>query len=290
MTASTIDSHITRIERAVALMADRLQQEETPSLEELAQAAAMSKYHFHRVYRLLSGETCGETLQRLKLARGAAALKRPGASVTDAALLAGYSSSQAFAKALKDAVALPASDLRADPERLAAAIADLSAPIQAGAPPALRLEIASFDPFEIVTLKTEGAYPMLHANYGYLFETAGGPENVRAILGQPLGDFATDGAEAHVFACSLWLSARPGALPADITASQMQGGLFLLVRHDGSYDTLLDTVDALYGAALSLPGVELADCPPVFHYLDDPEETPEDRLRTDVYLPVILPA
>ena len=290
MTASTVESHITRIERAIALMADRLQQEETPSLEELARAAAMSKYHFHRVYRLLSGETCGETLQRLKLARGAAALKRPDASVTDAALLAGYSSSQAFAKALKEAVALPASDLRADPERLATAIAGLSAPGPAGALPALRLEIASFDPFEIVTVKTEGAYPMLNKTYHYLFEIAGGPENVRAILGQPLGDFASDGAEAHVFVSSLWLRTRPSALPPGVSASQIDGGLSLLVRHNGSYDVLLDTVDTLYGAALSLPGVELADSPPVFHYIDDPEQTPEDQLRTDVYLPIVLSA
>lgn len=286
MTAQTIESHIARIERAVELMAARLQQEETPSLEELAQAAAMSKYHFHRVYRLLSGETCGETLQRLKLARGAAALKRPGARVTDAALLAGYSSSQAFAKALKEAVALPASDLRADPERLATAIAGLSAPRAGGGPAAMRLEIASFDPFEIITIQTHGAYPELNETYWHLFEAAGGPENVRAILGLPMDDFASGPADGHVFTCGLRLNGEPGQ---DIARQTLAGGLFLLLRHEGSYDTLLESVDRMYAAALGLPGVELADGPPVFHYLDDPEETAEDALRTDIYLPITYP-
>lgn len=288
MTATTIEHHIARIERAAAVMAQCLQQDQTPTLEQLADAAAMSKYHFHRVYRLLAGETCGETLQRLKLARGTAALKRPGATITEAAHLAGYSSSQAFAKAMRDALALPASQLRADPERLATVIADLSAPGRAEEPTApLRLEIASFDPFEVIAVQTRGIYPALHEIYGFLFEAAGGPENVRAILGWPMGDLATDGRAEHVFGTGLWLNELPDAAPEGTDCRSMSGGLFLLMRHTGGYDTLLDSADQLYSAALHLPGLELADAPPLFHYLDDPEETAEDALRTDIYLPVI---
>ena len=288
MTATTIEHHIARIERAAAVMAQCLQQDETPTLEQLADAAAMSKYHFHRVYRLLAGETCGETLQRLKLARGAAALKRPGATITEAAHLAGYASSQAFAKAMRDALALPASQLRADPERLATVIADLSAPGRAEEPTALRLQIASFDPFEVIAVQTRGIYPALHETYGFLFEAAGGPENVRAILGWPMGDLATDGRAEHVFRTGLRLGELPGAAPPGSDCLSIPGGLFLLMRHTGSYDTLLDSADQLYSAALHLPGLELANAPPLFHYLDDPEETAEDALRTDIYLPVTL--
>lgn len=287
MTATTIESHIGRIERAIALMAERLNQDETPSLDDMASAAAMSKYHFHRVYRLLAGETCGETLQRLKLARGAAALKQPDISITDAALFAGYSSSQAFAKALRETLALPASRLRADPERLAAAIADLSVPRpgnETAAP--LRLEIASFDPFEIVAIQTRGLYPDLYETYGFLFKAAGGPANVRAILGWPMGDLVTDGVEAHVFWSGLQLTQRPAKAPKGTQFSSVAGGLFLLSRHTGSYASLLDSLDLVYRTALNLPGLELADTPPLFHYLDDPEEAAELALRTDIYLPV----
>ena len=46
MTRTTLDNHVARIERAVALMAERLREDETPTLDELAGAAAMSKFHF----------------------------------------------------------------------------------------------------------------------------------------------------------------------------------------------------------------------------------------------------
>lgn len=289
MTRTTLDNHVARIERAVALMAERLREDETPTLDELAGAAAMSKFHFHRVFRLLTGETCADAIQRLKLATGAHALARPGARITDAALLAGYSSSQAFAKALKDAVAVPASDLRADPERLAAAVATLSAPKTSGPSPVLRLEIASLDPLDVFAVTTHGRYPELNETYAALFLAAGGPENVRAILGVPMGDLASDADGAHVFVCGLVL-AGPAADPAPgMHAVQTGGGLHLLCRHAGSFAGLLDTVDALYVAALGVPGLAFADAPPVFHYLDDPEETPEADLRTDIYLPVVLP-
>jgi AraC family transcriptional regulator len=288
MTTTTYDRHASRISRAVALMAERLREEKTPTLDELADAAAMSKFHFHRVFRLLTGETCAEAVQRLRLAAAAQALAQPGTRVTEAAMRAGYSSGQAFAKALKDAVAVPASSLRADPERLAAVIATLSEPCRPGRQPMIRLEIASLDPLDVFVVTTQGRYPELNDTFSGLFMAAGGPENVRAILGWPLGDRTNDAEGAHLFVCGLVLKA-PAADPApDMRTEQAGGGLHLLCRHSGSFDGLLETVDALYAAALGVPGLEFRNAPPLFHYLDDPDETPEADMRTDIYLPVLL--
>jgi AraC family transcriptional regulator len=38
-------------------------------LDSLAGVAALSPHHFHRIFRLMTGETAAETVQRLKLAR-----------------------------------------------------------------------------------------------------------------------------------------------------------------------------------------------------------------------------
>jgi methylphosphotriester-DNA--protein-cysteine methyltransferase len=95
MTRTTLDGHVDRISSVVALMAERPHEDKTPKLDELAAAAAMSKFHFHRVFRLLTDETCAGAAQ-------------PDTRITEAAMLAGHSSSQAFAKAVKDALAVPA--------------------------------------------------------------------------------------------------------------------------------------------------------------------------------------
>lgn len=121
MTRTTLDGHVDRISRAEALVAGRLHEDKTLTLDEPAAAAAISKFHFHRVFRLLTGETCAGRALRLQLAAAAQALAQPDTRITEAALPTGHLSSQAFAKALKDELTVPAQALRADPERLAGA-------------------------------------------------------------------------------------------------------------------------------------------------------------------------
>ncbi|MFH1138803.1 MAG: AraC family transcriptional regulator [Pseudomonadota bacterium] len=75
---------------------------ENPSLDEIAEAAMFSKFHFHRIFHMLVGETVAGFTRRLKLERAANLLiyNRP-LGVTDIAMDCGFSSSQNFAKAFR---------------------------------------------------------------------------------------------------------------------------------------------------------------------------------------------
>jgi AraC family transcriptional regulator len=76
--------------------------EENPSLEEVARAASFSKYHFHRIFKNLTGESVGEFARRLRLEKAACMLRfSPRASVTEVAHRYGFSSSQNFARAFR---------------------------------------------------------------------------------------------------------------------------------------------------------------------------------------------
>ncbi|MEM9384493.1 MAG: AraC family transcriptional regulator [Pseudomonadota bacterium] len=286
--ATTHDT-IQRIERAAQYMADVLAEERTPSLDEVAQHVGLSKFHFHRLYTLVTGETCQDTLTRLRLARAARALENPKTSVTDAAFEAGYGSSQSFAKAFRRHVSESASTLRADPQRLAQTVQTLTAPpakAQGEEDPALRIELASFEPFSILAIRTEGRYPKLNATYIALFEAVGDPALVEAIVGRPWQDITASEGTALPFDCGLKVLQVPNDLPSNIARQNVGGGRFLLTRNIGTYAGLPDAVDHLYRFALADPDVRIADQPLLFHYLDDPEETPEEALRTDLYLPL----
>lgn len=284
--ATTHDT-IHRIERAAQYMADVLAEERTPSLDEVARHVGLSKFHFHRLYTLVTGETCQDTLTRLRLAKAARALENPKTSVTDAAFEAGYGSSQSFAKAFRRHVSESASALRADPQRLADAVQALTTPTtKHGDAPPLRIELASFEPFSILAIRTEGAYPKLNATYYALFEAVGDPTLVEAIVGRPWQDITASEGIALPFDCGLKVLQAPGELPPRIHREDVDGGRFLLTRHTGAYAGLPNAIDRLYRFALGDPDVRIADQPLLFHYVDDPEETPETALRTDVYLPL----
>ncbi len=59
-------------------------------LDELARTAAMSPFHFHRVFRGMIGETPLSLQRRLRLERAASALLETDEPVTTVAFSAGY--------------------------------------------------------------------------------------------------------------------------------------------------------------------------------------------------------
>ena len=83
------------------------------SLEELASVANFSKFHFHRIFAAMIGETLNGYIQRIKLEKAATLLIiSPDLPITDIWLDCGFSSSSVFARAFKDKFGKSASDWR----------------------------------------------------------------------------------------------------------------------------------------------------------------------------------
>src|SRR5689334_15799884 len=83
------------------------------SLEVLAQVAAFSPYHFHRIFKAMTGENLKELVQRLRLEWAASMLlNRPEREVLDIALDSGFGSASAFARAFKDRFGMTATEWR----------------------------------------------------------------------------------------------------------------------------------------------------------------------------------
>lgn len=77
-------------------------QDRTIELNEIAQAANFSIYHFHRIFHALVGETVNDYVSRKRLERAANLLIfREKLSITEITVVIGFSSSANFAKAFK---------------------------------------------------------------------------------------------------------------------------------------------------------------------------------------------
>jgi AraC family transcriptional regulator of adaptative response/methylated-DNA-[protein]-cysteine methyltransferase len=86
---SPADRHIAAIERACALIRAC---DELPSLAELADAAGISRFHFHRVFKQITGATPREWGKAHRLGRFAARLDA-GEGIAEAAYAAGFGAS-----------------------------------------------------------------------------------------------------------------------------------------------------------------------------------------------------
>jgi AraC family transcriptional regulator len=72
------------------------------TLERLAEIAAFSPFHFHRVFAAMTGETLSDFIRRVRIERAAGALiSLPGTTILDIALRYGFSSAATFARVFK---------------------------------------------------------------------------------------------------------------------------------------------------------------------------------------------
>ena len=280
-----ISDYAIRIARAVALIEQQPAGEEPPDLAELADAAAFSPFHFHRVFRLMTGETVGAAVRRIRLARSLADLTSGTASITQAAAGSGYATSQAFARAMRQTTGTSARNVRANPalaERLAMRLR--SAP-ESAAP--LGIEVVCLEPFRVAARRRDGPYETLDEGYDALFEAVFAevdPAALAGIWGVPLDDPFSALPHARRFDCALDIGDIRVA-DARISSIQLGGGRTLSMEHVGSYDAVHSAFDALYREALR-QGHELAEAPPLIHYHDQPDEKPEAELRATLHLPL----
>jgi AraC family transcriptional regulator len=84
------------------------------SLSEIADVACFSRFHFHRIFSAMVGETITDYVKRIRLQNAASRLiNNPRDSVTDIAMACGFSSPSVFARAFKEQFGVSASAWRA---------------------------------------------------------------------------------------------------------------------------------------------------------------------------------
>jgi len=263
---------IARVERALILLASRL--DTPPSLEELAAEANVSPFHFHRIWRAMTGETVGQTVARLRVATAQQRLTEGNATITAVAMEGGFGTPQSFARTFRRVTGMsPTQFLSHGTARIAAAAVG-DAPV--------RIELR--EKGELVALRREGGeYRELNALFWQLWnwaEGAGMLQDLQGIYGIPLDDPTSVPEERLRYdACLAFGDA--GAPPAPFTRITLAPGDYAILRHSGSYDGLEPSNQRLIDGVLQ-SGREPADFPLIHHFLDDPEEVAVDALRTDI--------
>lgn len=96
--------YLERIQYGVDYIEARL--DEDLALSDIAKAAGVSQWHFQRLFKALSGETLKTYIRARRLARSLERLLTTDLRVLDIALLAGFESQEAFARAFKQALGM----------------------------------------------------------------------------------------------------------------------------------------------------------------------------------------
>jgi AraC family transcriptional regulator len=107
---ATLDTHVALVERIVAVMRERLNEQWT--LDEISRLAHLSPYHFCRIFRRITGVPPFKFLAALRMAEAKRLLLTTDMSVTDICLQLGYRSLGTFTTHFTEMVGIPPRGLR----------------------------------------------------------------------------------------------------------------------------------------------------------------------------------
>lgn len=250
------------------------------SLERLAEVACFSPYHFHRIYRSITGETVADTIRRLRLHRAAGELARSAYPIERIARRAGYGSVEAFTRAF-------ASDHGEPPGAFRARFTSFQ-PFGNGDDIVIPIEIRHFGGIDLATLEHRGNYQEI----GRRFDQLGAWAASQGLFSKPrrsIGIYYDDPGSIP----ETQLRSEAGLevdsdtpLAEGIVLRRIPAGRVATIRYKGPYTGLEEVYRQLYQEWLPRSGEEASDQPVFEEYLNTPREVPPSELLTEVNLPL----
>ncbi len=278
----TSGSYEARLLRVLAYVYDNLDGD--LSLDTLAEIACLSRFHWHRVYRAMTGETLADAIRRIRLIRAANALVLDDAPLSEVAGRHGYPNISSFTRAFRAAHGVSPGEFRVRGIQLANDLHQVSRGVCM-----YPVILQNLPPSRAAGVLHRGAYPGI----AKAFQQLGGILFARRLIPHARGmiaiyhDAPDSKPEAEMRSHAAVIFAD--SFPKDVDGLEyfdIAGGKYAVMQHSGPYATLGSAYDWLYGKWLPQSGEEPRDAPPIELYVNDPRTTAPEQLRTDIRLPL----
>lgn len=282
ITVEDYRQRITRVMEHVVLNLDR-----DLSMDELADVACFSRYHFSRVFRGMVGESVWEWVRRQRMERAALLLRLSEQPVTRMAFELGFEAHEAFTRAFKARYGVAPRAYR-DAHQTGVSFGTINwlDDFQGGGE--MEVKIETLGQMELATVRNTGPYETCAAAWQTLCSAPG----VMASMAMPpmfLGicwdDPDTTSADSIRYdAC---VAVQPGTeLPEQVTRRVLEQGEYAVLRHKGDMSGLAAAYKWLFGAWFPGSGREPLQDYSLEIYRTDPEQTPPEESIVDICVPL----
>lgn len=281
------DPTTTRIHRVLDYIRDNLDGD--LSLDELANVAALSRFHFHRVFRGVVGASVAQAVRRIRLHNAATNLVHKNDPVAVIGMACGYPDPDSFARAFSDVFGLTPTAYR---QRGALRIpvdrsfSDPNAPTSEKDMP--DIEIRSVPALRLAALEHLGAYHEISVTFDKL-SAATSAQNLWPQVRGMIGVYFDDPSavpEAELRSMAGWILPEGVELAAPLFEHRIDASQAAVLVHKGPYSGLKSSYDILYGDWLRNSGRTPAPQPSYERYLNSPMDTAPDDLLTEICLPL----
>lgn len=248
---------------------------ENLSLEELSKVAGFSKYHFHRIFKSIVGESLSEYIRRVRLSSTVSKFKT-NLSITQIAQTSGYETNASFTKAFKKHFGITPKQFGKKAKKRRG-------------DKMLEPKIVNIDPIDVLYVRKTGHY-MNSADEAWKAIVAFVTENElfeKAVTRYGISHDNPKVIEEHNLRYDACLELSESINPkGEVAKKKIAGGKYALFLHKGPYEVIGETFKNV-GDWIVETGADLRDEPSFQKYLNlDPTGIKEEDLRTEIYVPI----
>ena len=238
----------------------------------LARVAAYSEFHFHRVFRAITGDTAKSYLRRLLLERAARELRQSEHKVVEIALRAGFEAHEAFTRAFTAQFGVPPRAYRSAHQHRATELAG---------PEADFAHVESRAALALWGRRHVGEYAAVGGTWQALFELCGQHGLApRATIGLCWDDPEVTPADAFRYDACVALE-HPPPQGTGLVVHTLGPGRFAVAIHRGGYEHIGQSYAQVMRWALERD-FTLSTEPTLEHYQIGPGAAAPDAYRTEI--------
>lgn len=278
----TYNDYVQRINKVVAYINNHL--DETLDLKTLANEAALSDFHFHRIFKALKGEAIGGYITRLRLEATARLLRYTALTIEEIAFNIGYETPASLSKAFKKQYGISPTEYRTNKDTYIMKKEIINPDLALKAP-----KIVTLEPKNLIYVALTGAYGSL--DYGKAYEQLWAVIKAQKLFTKGIESICisyddpkiTEGSLQRSDVC---LAIHKSAIPQEeVSCKTLAGGKYAVFFYQGSYENLSQVYDTAVRWVIDRQ-YTLREEPFFEKYLNDARRTPKEKLKTEIYIPI----
>ena len=278
----TYNDYIQRINKVVAYINNHL--DETLDLKKLANEAALSDFHFHRIFKALKGEAIGGYITRLRLEATARLLRYTALTIEEIAFNIGYETTASLSKAFKKQYGISPTEYRTNKDTYIMKKEIINPDLALKAP-----KIVTLEPKNLIYVALTGAYGSL--DYGKAYEQLWAVIKAQKLFTKGIESICISYDDPKITEGSLQRSDvclaihKPATPQEEVSCKTLAGGKYAVFFYQGSYENLSQVYDTAVRWVINHE-YTLREEPFFEKYLNDARRTPKEKLKTEIYIPI----
>lgn len=254
-------------------------------LVRLADVSHFSPYHFHRIMRAFLGEPIGAYIVRRRLETAAMLLRYTDLPVSEIAYKVGYDVPSSLSKAFKNQYGISPADYRNDKEFIIMSTVKKDVELHIK-----KVKVVDVPARKVIYIRLTGEYGSLDysGTWGELWQFVKEHKLFTAGI-EHLAIYRNDPkvTEPSKLTSDLCLVVHKDANPqGKVGVKELEGGKYAMFHYQGTYQNLDAVYDKIYADLLPSSGLKLRNEPVLEKYLNNPDSTEPEKLKTEIYVPV----